>query len=193
MKKAWRCCANTWSSFLALRMPPKCDVSLTIRASAAANLRPAFLYWIARVILFRWRRYQGESCSSTSGPQGARLASLPCLTPESLHSSSPPISFWLIGINEDKDGEAWTRFLRKEDMPWPQIRQSVGPVSQLWIGPERKIVVPPYVILDRDGLVLFKARGLEDASSLAKEEGAVLKAAMSRGRCPYCRWPPLRL
>ena len=46
------------------------------------------------------------------------------------------------------------------------------------LAPARKIVVPAYIVLDRDGLVLHKARGLEDASSLSK----VIQDAISTKR-----------
>jgi len=99
---------------------------------------------------------------------GPCIASLPDI--RKLAHEFPAEQFVLIGINEDEDAGAWRRFLSKEDMPWPQLRDENWNLFHAFgLAPEHKIVVPAYVVLDRDGLVLHKARGLEDASSLTKE------------------------
>ena len=75
----------------------------------------------------------------------------------------------MVSINEDEDAEAWKKFLAREEMNWPQCRDKDWALFHSFgLAPAKKIVVPAYVVLDRDGLVLHKARGLEDASSLAK-------------------------
>jgi peroxiredoxin len=99
---------------------------------------------------------------------GPCIASLPDI--RKLAHQYPADQFVLIGINEDEDLEAWRKFLSKQDMPWPQLRDKNWTLFHAFgLAPERKIVVPAYIVLDRDGLVLHKARGLEDASSLTKE------------------------
>jgi peroxiredoxin/Tfp pilus assembly protein PilF len=99
---------------------------------------------------------------------GPCIASLPDI--RKLAHQYPADQFVLIGINEDEDLDAWRKFLSKQHMPWPQLRDKNWTLFHAFgLAPERKIVVPAYVVLDRDGLVLHKARGLEDASSLAKE------------------------
>jgi peroxiredoxin len=99
---------------------------------------------------------------------GPCIASLPEI--RKLARQFPADQFVLIGINEDEDADAWTRFLAKQDMPWPQTRDKQWALFHSFgLAPERKIVVPAYIVLDREGLVLYKARGLEDASSLAKQ------------------------
>lgn len=99
---------------------------------------------------------------------GPCIASLPDI--RKLAHEFPADQFALIGINEDEDSEAWTKFISKEDMPWPQLRDKNWALFHAFgLAPEHKIVVPAYVLLDRDGLVLHRARGLEDASSLTKE------------------------
>ena len=99
---------------------------------------------------------------------GPCIASLPDI--RKLAKEFPAGQFTVIGINEDEDAGAWKKFLGKEDMPWPQTRdQNWALFHSFGLAPERKIVVPAYIVLDRDGLVLHKARGLEDASSLTKE------------------------
>jgi peroxiredoxin len=99
---------------------------------------------------------------------GPCIASLPDI--RKLARLFPADQFALIGINEDEDARTWTQFLSKEEMPWPQLRDNNWALFHAFgLAPEHKIVVPAYVVLDRDGLVLYKARGLEDASSLTKE------------------------
>ncbi len=99
---------------------------------------------------------------------GPCIASLPDI--RKLAHEFPADQFVLIGINEDGDADAWMKFLSKEDMPWPQLRDRNWALFHAFgLAPEHKIVVPAYVVLDRDGLILHKARGLEDASSLTKE------------------------
>jgi peroxiredoxin/Tfp pilus assembly protein PilF len=104
---------------------------------------------------------------------GPCIASLPEI--RKLARQFPGDQFVLIGVNEDEDAEAWRKFLVKEDMPWPQSRdQNWDLFHSFGLAPERKIVVPAYVVIDRDGIVLQKIRGLEDASSLA----ALVEAAL---------------
>ena len=99
---------------------------------------------------------------------GPCVASLPEI--RKLAGDFPKEQFVLIGVNEDEDAGAWTRFLDQHEMPWPQTRdQDWALFHRFGLAPERKIVVPAYVIIDGEGLILFKARGLEDASSLAKQ------------------------
>jgi peroxiredoxin len=98
---------------------------------------------------------------------GPCIASLPDI--RKLARQYPADQFALISINEDEDADAWTKFLAKTDMNWPQCRDKDWALFHSFgLAPTRKIVVPAYIVLDRDGLVLHKARGLEDASSLAK-------------------------
>jgi hypothetical protein len=69
--------------------------------------------------------------------------------------------------------------MAQEDMSWPQSRdQNWDLFHKFGLAPERKIVVPAYVVIDRDGIVLQKIRGLEDASSL----GAMVEAALAVGK-----------
>jgi peroxiredoxin len=98
----------------------------------------------------------------------------PCISSLSeirkLSARFPADQFALIGIDEDEDVSAWQSFLRKESMAWPQCRDENGALFHSFgLAPERKIVVPAYVVLDREGVVLQKIRGLEDASSLVKQ------------------------
>ena len=95
------------------------------------------------------------------------IASLPDI--RKLAQQFPADQFALVSIDEDEDIEAWRKFLAQESMNWPQCRdQGWTLFHNFGLAPSRRIVVPAYVILDRDGLVLHKARGLEDASSLSK-------------------------
>jgi peroxiredoxin len=104
---------------------------------------------------------------------GPCLASLPDI--RKLAHRFPADQFVLLGVNEDEDSDAWTKFMAKEDMPWPQLRdQNWNLFHAFGLAPEHKIVVPAYIVLDREGLVLHKARGLEDASSLGKEIDAAV-------------------
>ena len=102
------------------------------------------------------------------------IASLPDI--RKLAQQFPVDQFALVSINEDEDIEPWRKFLAKEEMNWPQCRdQGWALFHSFGLAPARKIVVPAYIVLDRDGLVLHKARGLEDASSLSK----VIRDALS--------------
>lgn len=98
---------------------------------------------------------------------GPCIASLPDI--RKLAQQFPSDQFALVSINEDEDIEAWRKFLATEEMNWPQCRDKDWALfHNFGLAPARKIVVPAYIVLDRDGLVLHKARGLEDASSLSK-------------------------
>jgi peroxiredoxin len=95
------------------------------------------------------------------------VASLPDIRKLAQHF--PADQFVLVSINEDEDADTWRKFLAKEEMKWPQCRDKDWILfHNFGLAPARKIVVPAYVVLDREGLVLHKARGLEDASSLSK-------------------------
>jgi peroxiredoxin len=108
---------------------------------------------------------------------GPCIASLPDI--RRLAHQFPADQFVLIGINEDENADLWRKFLSQEDMPWPQCRDTHWTLFHSFdLAPERKLVVPAYVVLDRDGLVLFKARGLEDAASLTK----VVQEALAQGQ-----------
>ena len=107
---------------------------------------------------------------------GPCIASLPEI--RKLARQFPDDQFVLVGVNEDEDADAWRKFMMKEDMQWPQSRdQNWDLFHSFGLAPERKIVVPAYVVIDRDGIVLQKIRGLEDASSLAAMVEAALTAA----------------
>jgi len=98
---------------------------------------------------------------------GPCIASLPDI--RKLAQQFPADQFALISINEDEDAGAWKKFLANEEMHWPQCRDKAWALFHSFgLAPARRIVVPAYIVLDRDGLVLHKARGLEDASSLSK-------------------------
>ena len=98
---------------------------------------------------------------------GPCMASLPDI--RKLARQFPPDQFVLVSINEDEDADAWRTFLTKEEMPWPQCRDKDWALFHgFGLAPARRIVVPAYIVLDRDGLVVHKARGLENASSLSK-------------------------
>src|SRR5258708_1336959 len=110
---------------------------------------------------------------------GPCIASLPEI--RKLARQFPADQFVLIGVNEDEDVDAWRKFMAKEDMPWPQSRdQNWDLFHNFGLAPERKLVVPAYVVLNGDGIVLQKIRGLEDASSLAAQIEAALEAAPGR-------------
>ena len=99
---------------------------------------------------------------------GPCIHSLPDI--RKLSSEFPAKDFALIGVNEDEDAASWQKFMKQESMAWPQARDEKWALFHgFGLAPERKIVVPAYVILDREGVVLQKIRGLEDASRLAKE------------------------
>ena len=97
---------------------------------------------------------------------GPCIASLPDI--RKLSHQFPTDQFALVSINEDEDADTWKKFLAKEEMNWPQCRDRDWALFHSFgLAPARKIVVPAYIVLDRDGLVLHKARGLEDAASLS--------------------------
>jgi tetratricopeptide (TPR) repeat protein len=107
---------------------------------------------------------------------GPCISSLPEI--RKLSKRFPADKFALIGIDEDEDGDAWQKFIQKESLEWPQCRdENWALFHSFGLAPERKIVVPGYVILDRDGIVQQKALGLLDASSLTKQIEAALAAS----------------
>jgi peroxiredoxin len=109
---------------------------------------------------------------------GPCIASLPEI--RELAGKFPADQFVLVGVNEDEDAGAWEKFIVRENMPWPQSRDRNWDLFHSFgLAPERKIIVPAYVLIDRDGVVLEKIRGLEDASSLAAMVESVVGAGKS--------------
>lgn len=67
--------------------------------------------------------------------------------------------FTMIGICREKDADAWRRYIRKHDMPWPQYLDRDRTITHLF----RARGVPNFVLIDKSGGIVLHIPGWADA------------------------------
>jgi thiol-disulfide isomerase/thioredoxin len=67
--------------------------------------------------------------------------------------------FEIVGISADEDESAWKQFVKEHDMNWPEAIDLDGQIRQAFEVPG----FPTYVLLDRDGGIVFRQTGFDAA------------------------------
>jgi thiol-disulfide isomerase/thioredoxin len=91
-----------------------------------------------------------------------------------LHQKYASAQFQMIGISGDSDQDAWQKYIREHSMNWSEFIDLDGQINGLF----QIDAFPTFIVLDRDGNVLFRQAGLgEDTES---QIAATIDAALKR-------------
>jgi thiol-disulfide isomerase/thioredoxin len=90
--------------------------------------------------------------------------------------------FEIVGISADEDEGAWKQFVKEHDMSWPEAIDLDGEIGRLFEVPG----YPTYVLLDRDGGIVFRQTGFDDTleSTIAAAVSRALAKPMTAQPAP---------
>jgi peroxiredoxin len=90
-----------------------------------------------------------------------------------LHRQFDTRPFVILGVSQDRSVDELKRFLTREKLPWPQIHDARGNVSDQW-----KIDgLPTFVLVDHKGVIVGRWSGSGNMEAIRQAVESAVKAA----------------